>query len=98
MRAIVGDEQVGSEGGPTVEAAVHDFDARQDAGERVGDLIAIQRLRGGRQIAREAESIFRFDDAHEKIAGGEKRGAIESQSRKQAAIERLSYAEEALCD
>ena len=98
MAGVVGDERRGADGGPTVEAAVHDFDTGQYTGEGIGNLIAIEGAWGGGQIAREAEGEFGFDDAHEEIAGGEARGAIEGGGREQTAVERLWHAEEALRD
>ncbi len=95
VASIVGDQRWRADGGPAGEAAVHYFDARQYAGERIGNLLAIERRLRGRQVAGELEGKFRFDDAHEKAAGSDSRGAVERRRRQQAAVEWLGHVEEA---
>src|SRR5579872_485859 len=67
MAGVVGNERSSAGRGPAMKTAVDNFNTRQHAGQRIRDLIEIQRPSGWGQIAREAESEFRFNDAHEKV-------------------------------
>src|SRR3954447_1723996 len=96
MRSIVRDKQFGSNGGPTVEPAVHNLDSRQHAGESVSNLLAAERLRGRGQVAPQTEGVFGFNHAHEELGCIEKRRAINSGSGEQVAVEWLVYSQEAL--
>ena len=66
--------------------------------KRFGDLTAIARPRGRRQIARKSERELGFDNTHKEAAGREARGTIEGRSREQAAIERFGHTQQSLRD
>jgi len=58
MARVVRNERGRADRGPTLKAAIDDFDSGQNAGKRIGNLIAFQRLRGRRQVARELKCEF----------------------------------------